>query len=164
LDISVSGTDRDECRTTELIQPDLSQEPTMKIAIVTDDERTISQHFGRAPYYLVVTIEDGQIVQRELREKLGHAQFASEPHGHDHESHSRDRGHGFGLASQSRHARMAEVISDCLAVLCGGMGAGAYENMRTRGIQPVVTGIAEIDEAVMAYVEGRIVDRTDWLH
>ena len=36
----------------------------MKIAVITDDERTISQHFGRAPYYVVVTIEDGKIVDR----------------------------------------------------------------------------------------------------
>ena len=136
----------------------------MKIAIATDDERTISQHFGRAPYYLVITIEDGHDVNRELREKAGHAQFANEPHGHDHESHSHDRGHGFGPASQSRHARMAEVIGDCQAVLCGGMGAGAYENMRARGIQPIVTDITSIDEAVTAYVEGRIVDRPDRLH
>jgi predicted Fe-Mo cluster-binding NifX family protein len=136
----------------------------MKIAIVTEDERAISQHFGRAPYYLVVTIEDGQIMDRELREKPGHRQFADEPHEHDHEAHSHDRGHGFGVRSQSRHARMAEVIADCQAVLCGGMGAGAYQNMCARGIQPVVTDIAEIDEAVMAYLEGRIVDRADLLH
>jgi predicted Fe-Mo cluster-binding NifX family protein len=44
------------------------------------------------------------------------------------------------------------------------MGAGAYESMKQAGIRPVVTDIASIDEAVLAYVEGRIVDRTDWLH
>jgi predicted Fe-Mo cluster-binding NifX family protein len=44
------------------------------------------------------------------------------------------------------------------------MGAGAYQSMAERGIKPVVTEIALIDEAVMAYAEGRIVDRTDWLH
>jgi predicted Fe-Mo cluster-binding NifX family protein len=59
---------------------------------------------------------------------------------------------------------MAEAIADCQALLCGGMGRGAYESMRTRGIKPVVTEIASIDEAAQAYVEGRIVDRTDRLH
>jgi hypothetical protein len=33
-----------------------------------------------------------------------------------------------------------------------------------RGIKPVVTDIASIEEAVLAYVEGRIVDRVDRLH
>ena len=53
----------------------------MKIAIVTDDGKTISRHFGRATHYLVVTAEDGKIIERELREKLGHQHFSSEEHG-----------------------------------------------------------------------------------
>ena len=44
----------------------------MKIAVVTDDERTISRHFGRAPYYLVVTIDAGKVIGRELRDKANH--------------------------------------------------------------------------------------------
>ena len=59
---------------------------------------------------------------------------------------------------------MAEAIADCQALLCGGMGAGAYESMRHRGIQPVVTDIASIDDAVKAYIAGQIVDRVDRLH
>lgn len=132
----------------------------MKIAVITDDGKTISQHFGRAPYYLVVTVENGKIVQREMREKLGHAHFANEPHG----AHRHGQAHGFDPAAQNRHARMAETIADCQAVLCGGMGRGAYESMRARGIQPIVTDIASIDKAVQAYIEGRIVDRVDRLH
>ncbi len=132
----------------------------MKIAAITDDGSTISQHFGRAPHYLVVTVENGQIVDRQLREKLGHAHFANEPHA----SAEPGQPHGFDPAAQSRHIQMAEAIADCQALLCGGMGAGAYESIRARGIQPVVTDIALIDEAVVAYVEGRIVDRTDRLH
>jgi predicted Fe-Mo cluster-binding NifX family protein len=132
----------------------------MKIAAITDDGRTISQHFGRAPYYLVATVENGAIVNREMRDKLGHAHFANEPHEDDQPGQP----HGFGPAAQNRHVQMAEAIADCQALLCGGMGAGAYQSMVQRGIQPVVTEIASIDEAVMAYVEGKIVDRTDWLH
>jgi predicted Fe-Mo cluster-binding NifX family protein len=132
----------------------------MKIAAITDDGRTISQHFGRAPYYLVATVENGAIVNREMRDKLGHAHFADEPH----EADQPGQPHGLGPDAQDRHVRMAEAIADCQALLCGGMGAGAYQSMAERGIKPVVTEIASIDEAVMAYVEGKIVDRTDWLH
>jgi predicted Fe-Mo cluster-binding NifX family protein len=132
----------------------------MKIAAITDDGQTISQHFGRAPYYLVATVENGAIVNRERRDKLGHAHFANEPH----EGDQPGQPHGFGPVAQNRHVQMAEAIADCQALLCGGMGAGAYQSMAERGIKPVVTEIASIDEAVMAYVEGKIVDRTDWLH
>ncbi len=131
----------------------------MKIAIVSEDEVTISQHFGRAPFYVVVTIENGKIVNRERRDKLGHAQFQSEPH---HEV-SDARGHGFGAESQSRHARMAAAIADCQVLLARGMGAGAYESMKEAGIQPIVTDISVIDDAVRAYLEGRLVDHTERL-
>jgi predicted Fe-Mo cluster-binding NifX family protein len=135
----------------------------MKIAAITDDEQSISQHFGRAPYYLVTTVEDGQIVKRERRDKLGHAHFANEPHAA--ESHGADpRGHGFDPAAQNRHAQMAAAIADCDVLLCRGMGAGAYESMQQAGIRPIVTDIADIDAAVQAYVDGRIVDRVDRLH
>ncbi|MBI5029965.1 MAG: dinitrogenase iron-molybdenum cofactor biosynthesis protein [Chloroflexi bacterium] len=132
----------------------------MKIAAITDDGQTISQHFGRAPYYIVVTIENNQIVAREKRNKLGHAQFGGETHADQNDP----RGHGFDATAQDRHTRMAEAIADCQALLCGGMGAGAYESMRARGIKPVVTDISLIDEAVNAYVDGKIVDLVDKLH
>jgi len=37
----------------------MKKEIHMKIAVITDDGKTISQHFGRSPYYLVLTIEEG---------------------------------------------------------------------------------------------------------
>ena len=134
----------------------------MKIAAITDDGQTISQHFGRAPYYLVMTIENGQIVSREKRDKLGHAHFANDPHEEDKPGQP----HGFGPAAQNRHGQMAEAITDCQALLCGGMGRGAYETLRVRArnIQPIVTDMVSIDEAVRAYIAGSLVDHIERLH
>ena len=135
----------------------------MKIAAVSEDGITISQHFGRAPYYVVVTVESGAIVSREKRDKMGHAQFVNEPHAHD--GHGADaRGHGFDLASQSKHERMASAIADCEVLLAGGMGAGAYESMRAAKIRPIITDIAKIDDAVGAYLNGKLVDHVERLH
>jgi predicted Fe-Mo cluster-binding NifX family protein len=132
----------------------------MKIAAVSEDGVTISQHFGRAPFYIVVTVEEGQIVSREQRDKLGHAHFAGEPHAEEQDP----RGHGFDPAAQNRHAQMAAAIADCEVLLARGMGAGAYENMKQAGIRPVVTDIATIDEAVSAYLSGQITDHAERLH
>jgi predicted Fe-Mo cluster-binding NifX family protein len=132
----------------------------MKIADITDDGITISQHFGRAPYYLVVTVEEGMIVERQLREKLGHAQFANEPHPEEQPGQP----HGMDPVSHNKHLRMAGAIADCEALLCRGMGMGAYESMKQANIRPVVTDISVIDEAVMAYVDGTIVDLVERLH
>jgi len=135
-------------------------ENLMKIAVVTDDGKTISQHFGRAQQYLVATVENGQIVSRERRDKVGHAQLHAQ--GHEHQESSEQ--HGYGPAADHRHGRMAEAITDCETVLSRGMGMGAYENMKARNIRPVVTDIADIDEAVMAYVNEQIVDHFEKLH
>jgi predicted Fe-Mo cluster-binding NifX family protein len=133
----------------------------MKIAIITDDGRTISQHFGRANYYAVLTIETGQITQREMRDKLSHKHFANESHEHTSEP---NQPHGFDAASQSRHGQMSQTIADCEALICGGMGTGAYESMKECGIRPVVTDIKMIDEAALAYTSGEIVDHIEKLH
>jgi predicted Fe-Mo cluster-binding NifX family protein len=132
----------------------------MKIAAITDDRMTISQHFGRASYYVVVNVEDGKIVDRQLRDKIGHVQFHEEAHAADPPGQP----HGFSPAAHDRHILMAESIADCEALLCRGMGAGAYNSMLQRGIRPVVTDIVAIDEAVLAYAGGRNVDHTELLH
>ena len=131
----------------------------MKIAVITDDGKTISQHFGRAAYYMVLSIEDGKIIDREMRDKMGHNQFSAVgPEEHHHEQH------GLDDASHNKHVQMAGSIADCQAVLCGGMGMGAYESMRRLNIQPIVTDLRDIEVAVQAYMEGKLVDHTEKLH
>ena len=133
----------------------------MKIAIITDDEKTISQHFGRAIYYAILTIENGQIVQREIREKLSHKHVANESHEHTSEF---DQRHGFDPASQSLHGKMSQAITDCEALICGSMGAGAYESMRERGIRPIITDIEDIDTAALDYASGILANHVEKLH
>jgi len=131
----------------------------MKLAVITDDGKTISQHFGRALNYMVLTIEDGKITDREMRSKMGHNHFSTEAH---HEHHG--EGHGMDPASHNRHAQMADAISDCQAILCGGMGMGAYQSMLKLNIKPIVTEIRDIELAAKAYIDGKIIDRTEMLH
>jgi predicted Fe-Mo cluster-binding NifX family protein len=132
----------------------------MKIALITDDGQTISQHFGRAQYYLVATIENGDVVQREMRSKLGHNHFSSQ----EHAEQPADQPHGFDPASHNRHTNMAQAIADCEVLVCGGMGAGAYESMRALNIRPVVTNLVGIDEAIQAFLSNQLVDHTEKLH
>lgn len=138
----------------------LKKEINMKIAAITDDGKTISRHFGRAPYYLVLTIEEGKITAREMHDKIGHTHFQNTAHAE--EAHG--QGHGMDAASHDKHISMAEAIADCKALLCGGMGMGAYESMRRLNIQPVVTDLTDIEEAALAFVDGKLVDHTELLH
>jgi len=131
----------------------------MKIAIATDDGRTVSTHFGRARSYAVLTVEDGAIVGRELRSK-----FAPHLLGDPEPEHSPGQPHGTDPASQMRHDQMAAAIADCQVLIAGGMGRGAYERFRSLGIRPIVTELPDVDAAALASAAGTLVDHTEQLH
>ncbi len=124
----------------------------MKIAVITDDGKTISQHFGQAASYMVLSIVDGKISGRELRDKLGHKDFTTEGHSLDEAAH------------HDRHAQMSAAITDCQVLICGGMGTPAYQSMLQLNIKPVITDMKDIDAAVQAYLAGSLVDHTERLH
>ncbi len=130
----------------------------MKIAVVTDDHQTISAHFGRAVYYKVFTISDGKIALQETRPKPAHDQSAIEPHNETGDAY------GQGPAAEGWHARMLEPIRDCQVLLARGMGKGAYDILKRSGIQPILTDIHDIEQAVKAYIDGQLVDHPEWLH
>ena len=133
----------------------------MRIAAVTDDGKTISAHFGRATKYAVYSVVNNQIANRELREKMGHHDFAHEGH-HEHEDHV--HGHGHGRHSTEKHRQMFTTITDCDILLARGMGQGAYRGLQELGIRPILTDIADIDIAVQAVMDGSIEDNPDRLH
>jgi len=132
----------------------------MKIAAVSDDGVSISQHFGRAPHYVVLTIEEGQIVANELRPKVGHHTFASQEHSHP----AHGGRHGCDAGSGLKHRLMAETIADCEVVIAGGMGWGAYESLRASGIRPIVTDLSDIREAVVRLLAGDLPDQAERVH
>ena len=132
----------------------------MKIAAISDDGTTISQHFGRAPLYVVVTVEDGKIVSKEKRNKAGHHTFAA----NQHPDTAPGEQHGYDAGAQVRHATMAQSIDDCQVLIAGGMGWGAYESMQGYNIKPVVTDVKSIDEAVQLYLDGKLTNLMERLH
>jgi predicted Fe-Mo cluster-binding NifX family protein len=132
----------------------------MKIAAISEDGTTISQHFGRAPLYVVVTVENGKITGKESRPKAGHHTFA----GGQHPETAPGERHGYDAGAQSRHAQMAQSIEDCQVLLAGGMGWGAYESMKNRGIETVVTDVDNIEKAVQLYVDGKLPNLMERLH
>ncbi len=131
----------------------------MKIAAVTENGSTVSQHFGRAPLYVVLTVQDGKIVTKQTRNKAGHQMFAGQHHESEHCGK-----HGCGAGDQLKHAAMAESIADCEVLIAGGMGWGAYESLASQNIKPVVTDVENIDEAVELYLDGRLPNLMQRLH
>ncbi len=129
----------------------------MKIALVSDNGTTISRHFGRAKQYVVVTIEDGREVGREVRAK---DDCHSHGHGHSHEhDHAHDHSH-----SDPRHDALIEAIRDCQVVIAGGMGAGMDQRLRSAGLTAIRTKIPSIEIAIEKYLNGQLSDMIELVH
>jgi predicted Fe-Mo cluster-binding NifX family protein len=122
----------------------------VKIAVVTDDGKTISQHFGRALYYAVYEVRSAKVEGMEIKLKVVHHREGEEQlHGHQ---------------EASKHSTMLYSVQDCEALIARGMGRGAYEAIKQSGIKPIITDKIDADEAVEAYVKGTLEDHPERLH
>ena len=128
----------------------------MKIAIVTDDGKTISQHFGRARYYVVYDVQGSVIMGSEMRDKAAH-HASGEPHQHEEGGHH-------GLEADAKHNSMLSNVSDCEALIARGMGWGAHEAIKGAGLKPFITDLEYAEEAVKAYVAGKLDNHAERLH
>lgn len=136
----------------------------MKIAVVTNDEKTISAHLGRAAKYVIFSVENGEIADRDVREKVAHRQFAEKDQTASYRHGEDAKGRGLGKHAKERHKRMFANIMDCDIILARGMGKGAQLGLQQVGLKPILTEISEIDAAVKAVIDGTIVDQPDRVH
>lgn len=111
----------------------------MKIAAVTEDGTTIGAHFGKAPSYVVMTVEGGTVVARETRGKS----LCGEQH------------------QEGGHDDRFDAVKDCEIVLAGGMCEGCFDKLTQANVRPVLTTVTDINDAVTAYLEGRLEERPD---
>jgi len=59
---------------------------------------------------------------------------------------------------------MMENIADCQVLIAGGMGWGAYDSLKSCNIEPIVTDVRTIEEAVKLYLEGKLLNLMERLH
>ena len=125
----------------------------MKIAIVTNNGQTISQHFGRASHYAIFSIENGEVKDTEMRER--HTGHKAQQHEHEHH-HDHNNNNAHGIGQDEKHDAMAKEIADCQVLIAGGMGRGAYMRFFQNGINVIMTDITDIKQAVDAYIKGEL--------
>ena len=121
----------------------------MKVAIPTTDKKTIYGHTGHADFFLVLTIENGTIVNEEYR-RNPHAD--NEHHGHhpDHEPgihhHEHEHHHDNHMHHDANaHDIMIESISDCKYFIVRHVGRRCAPSLKKFGVRPVqVRGHGEI--------------------
>jgi len=118
----------------------------MRIAIASDDERNIAEHFGRTRGFLVGDLEHGALQAPEYRLNT----FT---------------GHARGLAGAAhevdRHGPIVSALKDCQVVISRGMGRRMYDDLKRAGVEVYVTEETECARAVELYASGALVDRPD---
>ena len=129
----------------------------MKIAIATEDHLKVSRHFGRAPYYVVCSFDDGKLTAKEVRHKSCHQRGSCADTGPCAATSA-------GMGDNSTHRHMASAIGDCQAVVCGGMGYGAYYDLQAAGLDVCVTEAVSIDEVIRKFPAGELVHCPDRIH
>ncbi len=128
----------------------------MKIAVATEEGSTISAHFGRSPYFAVFEILDRTITDRSLRPNT----FTRHARGETHQHGDHQHGHGDPHA----HESVAAGLGDCSVVISHGMGRKAWEDLRARGIEMIVTDETDVEKAVSMYLAGQLIDQVHKLH
>jgi predicted Fe-Mo cluster-binding NifX family protein len=111
----------------------LKEEDTeMKIAVTSQNRRTITEHAGKCRKFWVYDIEEGQVAGKTLLElpieQSLHESSPNEPHPLD----------------------VVEVL------ITGGMGPGLQRRLATKGITALMTAETDPDQAIAAYLQGTL--------
>ena len=130
----------------------------MKVGVVTDDNKTISPHFGKAQYYLVYEIQDGAILSKETRPKSSHHHRETvQLHRPDAMQQGGPQHHQDAVSEGNTHDNMLSNVRDCEALISRGMGYGMHAAIEQLGIKSYITNKPTADEAVKEYI------KEDWI-
>jgi predicted Fe-Mo cluster-binding NifX family protein len=118
----------------------------MKIAIASDDERTISSHFGQTRGFVVFDVEGKEVKNREYRPNT----FTGHARGLEGAGHEIDR-----------HGPIISALSDCKAVISHGMGRRIYDDLKEAGIEVFITDEMDVQKAFDLFMTGELIDRPE---
>ena len=144
----------------------------MKVAVASNNGETVGQHFGRVRQFVVVTVEDGVVTGREIRDNPNARSVRSpsslpSPSSPASGREGRGRGSGGGRGrgrGQGGGFGEVDALEDCVAIIAGGMGEGAYGNLQRLGIEPVLTDARRVEEAALRYAAGDLPNLEERIH
>jgi len=117
----------------------------MKIAIVSDDGKTISSHFGRTRGFVIFEVEGKEIKSEEYRPNT----FTGHTRGLE------------GTHEADQHGPILKALSDCNVVISCGMGRRIYDDLKGIGIEVFITEETDVKKALELYLEGKLADNSD---
>lgn len=133
----------------------------MKLALPTDDGKTVASHFGRAQYFLVVEIDGTKEISRKLVENLHGRWHNDERHGAHHgESHR----HNHSKAHTNEHHEHRHGHDEVFAslgniegVIAVRIGPHMFEELKSKKISVYLVPVStSIDNAINSFTEGKL--------
>lgn len=104
----------------------------MKIAVTSQNRKTITEHAGKCRKFWIYDIEAGTVTGRNLIELPMEQSFHASQH------------------------QLAAPLSDIDVLITGSMGSGLHQRLRQFGIQPLITTEEDPNIAVADYLAGRL--------
>lgn len=126
----------------------------MKIAVATNNGENVTGHLGRCRSFLVYTIENEEIKERELRTNTFTHHGSGE---HQHGKHE----HGAGEHRGHSHGALVQGLNDCKAVIFQSGGWRVINDLERANIKPVLTDESFADSAVEKYIAGTLEEKPD---
>ena len=122
----------------------------MKIAIASDEGKSISQHFGRTRGFIIYEIEDKVVKGKKFIENryTGHALGQRHERGTTH-------------SGAHHHGAILQALSDCQIVISQGMGRRLYEELQINGIEAFIVNEQDADKAVNLYLQEKLQNNPD---
>lgn len=117
----------------------------MKIAVASDDGKTICGHLGRCAHFIVFEVEGENIKSKGTRDNI-FTSHTSESCGHDHSP---------GESTHS-HQGLVDALTDCKVVISKGMGGRIVDDLTSARITPIITAEDNAETAVQAYIKGSL--------
>ena len=116
----------------------------MRIAVASDDGRSVASHAGRCTCFIVFEFEGGALIGRGVRQNThtAHARGQCSGEGHSH-------GHG-------GHGSLLDALSDCQAFISRGMGPRLRADLAAHGIEAVVCQETDAKRAAELFSEGHL--------
>jgi predicted Fe-Mo cluster-binding NifX family protein len=124
----------------------------MRIAVATENGESISADFDRSPYFVVLEVEAGKILDRSVRRNPLAGYFRG-PH-----AYRPGRNHENDAGCLDACLAVEDTLRDCDAIISHRLGGRACKGLRARGIDLIATEETQVEQAVASYLHRTIRD------
>ena len=104
----------------------------MKIAVTSQNRKTITEHAGKCRKFWVFTLDNNEVINKELLELPKEQSFHESAHDQLH------------------------PLDDVSLLITGNMGQGLKQRLERKGINSIITQESDPEKAVLNYLAGTL--------